>query len=91
MSVKELTKLTVPDLWKGFNGLVDIWEVQEEAVREFRRRFINGAREAERDMLLGCKSHERTRERKDYRNGYWSRWITVKDGRLEVRMPRIRG
>lgn len=91
MSVKELTKLTVPDLWKGFNGLGDIWEVQEEAVREFRRRFINGALEAERDMLLGCKSHERTRGRKDYRNGYWSRWITVKDGRLEVRMPRIRG
>ena len=91
MSVKELTNLTVPDLWKGFNGLGDFWETQEEAVKEFRKRFINGALEAERDMLLGCKSHERRSERKDYRNGYWSRWITVKDGRLEVRMPRIRG
>ncbi len=91
MSVKELTKLTVSDLWKEFNGVGDFWDVQEEAVREFRKRFINGALEAERDMLMGCKSHERTEERKDYRNGYWSRWITVKDGRLEVRMPRIRG
>jgi putative transposase len=91
MSVKELTKVTVPDLWREFNGVGDFWEAQDEAVREFRRRFINGALEAERDMLLGCKSHERTEKGRDYRNGYWSRWITVKDGRLEVRMPRIRG
>lgn len=91
MSARELTKLTVADLWKGINEIGDFWETQEEAVREFRKRFINGALEAERDMLLGCKSHERTEQRKDYRNGYWTRWITVKDGRLEVKMPRIRG
>lgn len=91
MSVKELTKITLADLWKEFNGRGDFWEKQEEAVREFRQRFINGALEAERDMLLGCKSYERKEERADYRNGYWRRWITLKDGRLEVRMPRIRG
>jgi transposase-like protein len=93
MSVKDLTKITVTDLWKEFNGngIGDFWEVQEEAVREFRQRFINGALEAERDMLLGCKSYERKEERKDYRNGYWRRWITLKEGRLEIQMPRIRG
>lgn len=91
MSVKDLTKITVTDLWKEFNGTGDFWEMQEEAVREFRQRFINGALEAERDMLLGCKSYERKEERKDYRNGYWRRWITLKDGRLEIQMPRIRG
>ena len=41
-------------------------------------------------MLIGCKSYERKVERKDYRNGYWRRWITLKDGCLEIRMPRIR-
>jgi putative transposase len=91
MSVKELTKITVTDLWREFNVIGDFWEVQEEAVREFRRRFIQGALEAERTMLIGCKASERTEERKHYRNGYWKRWITVKDGRLEIRMPRIRG
>ena len=91
MSVKDLTKVTVTDLWRGFKEVGDFWEAQEEAVREIRKRFINGALEAERDMLLGCKSHERTDKRQDYRNGYWTRWITLKDGRLEVRMPRIRG
>ncbi len=70
MSVKELTKLTVTDLWKGINEVGDFWEVQEEAVRDFRSRFINVALEAEREMLIGCRSHERTTERRDYRNGY---------------------
>lgn len=91
MSVKELTKLTVTDLWEGCKGIGDFWEAEEEAVGEFRKRFIEGALEAERDMLAGCKAHERTGERKDYRNGYWKRWITLKGGRLEIRMPRLRG
>jgi putative transposase len=91
MSVKELTKITVTDLWKEFNSIGDFWELQEEAVRDFRRRFIEGALEAEREMLLGRKRYEHREESTQYRNGYWKRWITLKDGRLEIRMPRIRG
>lgn len=91
MSVKELTKITVTDLWKEFNAIGDFWEAQEEAVREFRKRFIEGALEAERTMLIGCKASERKEDRKHYRNGYWRRWLILKDGRLEIRMPRIRG
>lgn len=91
MSVKDLTKITVTDLWKEVNSIGDFWEMQEEAVKEFRKRFIEGALEAERDLLIGCKSYERKEGRSDYRNGYWERWITLKDGRLEIRMPRIRG
>lgn len=91
MSAKELTKIKVADLWKEYNGLGDFWDLQEEAVKEFRKRFIEGALEAERCMLVGCKTYERKEERKDYRNGYWRRWITLKDGRLEIKMPRIRG
>jgi len=91
MSVKELTKLKVTDLWKEYNGLGDFWETEEEAVKDFKRRFIEGALEAERDMWIGCKTYERKEERKNYRNGYWERWITLKDGRLQIRMPRIRG
>ena len=91
MSVKELTKITVTDLWREFNGIGDFWDLQDEAVRDFRRRFIKGALEAEREMLIGCKFYERKAKRKDYRNGYWRRWITLKDGRLEISMPRIRG
>lgn len=91
MSVKELTALNVADLWKEYNGIVDFWDVQEERVREFRKKFIEGALEAERTMFIGCRGHERTSARRDYRNGYWRRWITLRGGRLEIRMPRIRG
>lgn len=92
MSVKELTKITITDLWREYNSIEgDFWDRQEEAVKGFRRTFIEGALEAERDMLIGCKAYERKEDRRDYRNGYWKRWITLKDGRLEIRMPRIRG
>lgn len=91
MSVKELTNLTVTDLWREVKDIGDFWDLQEEAVKEFRKKFIEGALEAERAILIGCKTYERKSERKDYRNGYWRRWITLKDGRLEIRMPRIRG
>lgn len=91
MSEKELTKLTLTDLWKECKSFEDFWQKDEEAVKEFRRRYIEGALEAERDMLIGLKPYERQTEQKRYRNGYWKRWITLKDGRLELRMPRIRG
>ncbi|RJR17841.1 MAG: hypothetical protein C4581_07220 [Nitrospiraceae bacterium] len=42
-------------------------------------------------MLIRCKLCERGTEQKDYRNGYWRRFITLKYVRLEIRMPRIRG
>ncbi len=60
-------------------------------MKEFRRRFIEKSLEEERAQLICCDFYKRTSERKDYRNGYWRRWITLKDGRLEIRMPRIRG
>ncbi|MCX8030132.1 MAG: IS256 family transposase [Thermodesulfovibrionales bacterium] len=91
MSVKELTKLTLTDLWEEFKGFDDFWQKEEEAVKEFRRKFIEISLEVERDILIGFKPYERQSEQKRYRNGYWKRWIMFKDGRLEIRMPRIRG
>lgn len=92
MSVKELTQLTVTELMKEYKrSFWNYWEEHDEAMKEFRRRHIERALEAERAQLICCESHERTVERKDYRNGYWRRWITLKDGRIEIQMPRIRG
>ncbi len=93
MPTKEITNLTVTDLLKEYkkNFREDYWEMHENAVKEFRRRFIEKSLEEERAELICCATHERTSERKDYRNGYWKRWITLKDGRIEIRMPRIRG
>jgi putative transposase len=92
MSVKELTQLTVTELMKEYKrSFWNYWEEHDEAIKEFRRRHIERALEIERAQLICCESHERTAKRKDYRNGYWRRWITLRDSRLEIRMPRIRG
>jgi putative transposase len=92
MSVKELTQLKVADLLREYKrSFRDYWEDHDEAVKEFRRRHIEITLEVERTQVISCKAHERTLKRKDYRNGYWKRWITLKDGRIEIKMPRIRG
>lgn len=92
MSVKELTALTVTDLWREYKwNFKGYWEEHEGAVKVFRKKLIESALEAERVMLVGCTPYERAKGRRDYRNGYWKRWLTLRDGRLEIRMPRIRG
>ncbi len=92
MRVVELTDLTIADLWKEYKrSFRDYWEMHDEAVREFRRKFIESSLEEERKQLIRCGPYERSTHRKDYRNGYWRRWITLKDGRIEIKMPRIRG
>jgi putative transposase len=91
MSVKQLTDLTVSDLMDEFKGsFTDYWEVHDKAVKAFRGKLLQEALEAEREMMVCCGNYERTSERRDYRNGYWRRWITLKDSRLEIRMPRVR-
>jgi len=64
MSAKELTKLTLTDLWKESKGFEDFWQKEEDAAKEFRRIYIEGALEAEREMLIGFKPYERQTEQK---------------------------
>lgn len=92
MSVKSLTGLTVTDLLSEYKrNFRDYWEEHEGTVKVFRKQLIESALYAEQEIHMNCKPYERSTERQDYRNGYWERWITLKDGRLEIRMPRIRG
>ncbi len=91
MPVKELTELTITDLWKEFNlSFKDYWQEHNEVVKVFKKRLIEEALDAERSEWICCNPYERSSERQNQRNGYWRRWITLKDGRLEIKMPRIR-
>lgn len=92
MRVLELTDLRVTDLLAEYKrSFRDYWQMHDEAVAEFRRKFIEVSLEEERAQLICCGLYKRTPSRKDWRNGYWMRWITLKDGRLLIKMPRIRG
>jgi len=89
--MKALTELKVTDLLREGNiSFEDQWEMQDRLFKALQRRLIEEALEAERSELVCCSWHGRTGERKDYRNGYWQRWILLKHGRLAVRMPRLR-
>jgi transposase-like protein len=92
MAVKTLPELKVPDLLREYkSSFEDTWEGLDKTAKAFKKQLIEAALEAERTEILLCRSYERTDERTDYRNGYWTRYILLKDGRLEIKMPRIRG
>jgi putative transposase len=92
MWVKELPDLNVADLRKEFKrSFVDYWESFDAAGKRLKEQFLNTVLEAERTEFLSRQSYERLLEGSCYRNGYWTRYLILKDGRLALRMPRLRG
>ncbi len=92
MAVRALPELKVSDLVREYkSSFEDTWEGLDKTAKGLKKQLIEAALEAERTEFLLCRSYERTQERTDYRNGYWTRHIILKDGRLEIKMPRIRG
>ena len=92
MAVKTLPELKVTDLLREYkSSFEDTWEGLDKTAKKFKKQLIEAALEAERTEILLCQSYERTEDRTNYRNGYWTRYLILKDGRLEIKMPRIRG
>jgi transposase-like protein len=92
MAVKTLPELKVSDLMREYkSSFIDPWDGIDKAARDLKKKLIEEALEAERTELLLCQSYERTDTRTYYRHGYWTRHLLLKDGRLAIRMPRIRG
>lgn len=52
--------------------------------------IFNEFMEKERDDYLNAKSYERTDERMDYRNGYYTRDFTISIGKINLTVPRTR-
>lgn len=91
MWVRELPDLKVADLEREFKrSFVDQWESLDAAGRRLKEKFLNTVLEAERTEYLDRQSYERLLEGSCYRNGYWTRYIVLKEGRLKLRMPRVR-
>ena len=51
---------------------------------------LNEFMEKERDGFLNAAAYERSSERRDYRNGYYDRELTMSIGKLKLKVPRTR-
>ena len=89
--VKDLTKLTVRDLWREVKEEEDWWgELKGEVVR-LVKRLLESAMEDEMVEQLRVSWYGRSRFRRGYRNGYRFRSLLTELGLVEhLRVPRDR-
>jgi putative transposase len=60
-------------------------------VRVKVEQTINAMLDAEADEITGAARYERKEGRKAYRAGHYERTLTAKAGRLELRVPKLKG
>lgn len=91
VQVKDLTELTVRDLWAEVKDEEEWWgEVKGDTLRMVRR-LLEGAMEGELLEQLRAGRYRRTEVRRGYRNGYRERGLLTELGLVEhLRVPRDR-
>ena len=62
----------------------------ESPVKASLTLILNSLMEKERDEYINALSHERTEERRGYRNGYYERELITGTGSLKLKVPRTR-
>jgi putative transposase len=88
--VKDLTELTLEDLWKGVKE-EDWWEGVRRDVLAVVVRLLEGTMEEEIVEQLRVTKYERGKMRRGYRNGYRYRSLLTDFGLLDVvKVPRDR-
>lgn len=88
--VKDLTELTVADLWKGVKE-DDWWDGVRREVLAVVERLLEGTMEEEIIEQLRVARYERGKMRRGYRNGYRYRSLLTDFGLLDVvKVPRDR-
>lgn len=89
--VKDLTKLTVKDLWREVKDEEDWWGDFKEDVLRVVKRLLESAMEVEMVERLRAGRYRRTELRRGYRNGYRYRSLLTEMGLVEhLRVPRDR-
>lgn len=63
---------------------------RDEAVAQLLESILNQVLQAQATEQLQAKNYERTEERKDYRNGTYTRTLTTRVGSLTLHVPRFR-
>ncbi len=62
----------------------------ESPVKSSLSLILNSLMEKERDEYINALSHERTDNRRGYRNGYYERELVTGVGSLKLKVPRTR-
>lgn len=91
VQVKDLTELSLRDLWLEVKEDEDWWgDLKQETLRVVRR-LLEGAMEGELLEQLRAGRYRRTEFRRGYRNGYRQRSLLTELGLVEhLRVPRDR-
>jgi putative transposase len=63
---------------------------QEDFLRELIQQVVQQVLEEEMEEALGAEKGQRTPNRLGYRSGYYSRTLTTRVGKLELRVPQDR-
>jgi len=89
--VKDLTQLTLKDLWKEVKSEEDWWGDINERVLGMVKLILESSLEAELLEELHVSWYKRSRARRGYRNGYYSRDLYTLFGVIKsLRVPRAR-
>lgn len=60
-------------------------------VRDKVGQIVNAMLDAEADEVANAARYKRTGERKAYRAGHYERNLTAKAGKLELKVPKLKG
>ena len=63
----------------------------DRMVRKSVEETLNAMLDAEADEITGAARYERSGERKAYRAGHYERDLTVKAGRMSLKVPKLKG
>ena len=63
----------------------------DRLITEKMTQILNAMLDAEADEITGAARYERSVGRKAYRAGHYERKLTAKAGRLELKVPKLKG
>jgi len=89
--VKDLTQLTLRDLWKEVKNEEEWWDEINERTLHMVKLILEGSLEQELLEELQASRYRRSMSRKGYRNGYYERSLYTRFGIIKaLRVPRAR-
>lgn len=89
--VKDLTQLTIKDLWQEVKEEEELWGEINERVLSMVKLILESSLEEELLEFLQASRYVRTEARKGYRNGYYERDLYTQYGVIKaLRVPRAR-